>query len=68
MSKSKKKEKKDNFKRKWHQWRVFKTWKLMYLLLPLGAVSETEDALKKLDGFQFQEIIMCGGTIFIHTK
>lgn len=33
----------------------------MYLLLPLGAVSETEDAPKETaNGFQFQEIIMQG--------
>lgn len=51
-----------NFDGKWHQWRDFKEkWKLMYLLLPLGAVSETEDAPKETaNGFQFQEIIMQG--------
>lgn len=61
-----------NLEGKWHQRRDFKEkWKLMYLLLPLGAVSETEDAPKETaNGFQFQEIIMHGGekNLYLYNK
>lgn len=60
-----------NFDGKWHQWRDFKEkWKLMFLLLPLGAVSETEDAPKETaNGFQFQEIIMQGEkNLYLYNK